>query len=180
MHRHCTLVFRCRRFRGKGKLIIHESVSEKGGRSTTYEARLGWATLMFKVIEVKAAQGGGRFEIILPNARFMRDPLKHEGSKPLPMRILGQDPSKALPAPAQNLPYTADEASAKAKGSAKRDQTEPSGIVAKAIAAARGVSEVHRSPCSGGTATLILNGHLKTSQCESCPTREFCAAFHRD
>ena len=43
----------------------------------SYEARLGWVTLLFKVIqEGKDVKGDGkRFEIILPNARFMRDPL---------------------------------------------------------------------------------------------------------
>ena len=48
--------------------------TDRGTTTTTvYEARLGYLTLLFKVIQDgKDVKGGGnRFEIILPNARFM-------------------------------------------------------------------------------------------------------------
>jgi len=42
---------------------------------------------MFKAIEAPEKKGGGRFEIILPRARYMRDPLLPEGAPPLPMLL---------------------------------------------------------------------------------------------
>ncbi len=46
--------------------------------TTTYEARLGYLT------EGKDVKGGGnRFELVLPNTRFTRDPLLPEGAPPI-------------------------------------------------------------------------------------------------
>jgi hypothetical protein len=69
----------------KGELVQRESVREgKNGtiRTTVYEARLGWATLLFKVIhEGKDVNGGGnRFELILPKGRSVPNPLSPDGA----------------------------------------------------------------------------------------------------
>ncbi len=52
----------------------------------TYEARLGWAALLFKAIQKgKDTQGlGNRFELIVPNERFVRDPALPDGAPSIP------------------------------------------------------------------------------------------------
>jgi len=56
-----------------------------GSPGNPHEARLGYLTLLFKVIqEGKYVKGGGnRFELIVPNERFVRDPLLPEGAPPI-------------------------------------------------------------------------------------------------
>ncbi len=72
--------------KGLKGLVLKQTVSENGVVTTTYESRLGWATLLFKVIqECKDVNGGGnRFELIVPNERFARDPLLPDGATSIP------------------------------------------------------------------------------------------------
>ncbi len=71
--------------RGLKGLVLKQTVSKKGAVTTTYEARLGWASLLFKMIQKgKDTQGpGNRFEVILPKQRFVRDPVPPEGTPPI-------------------------------------------------------------------------------------------------
>jgi hypothetical protein len=141
-----------------GKVIAHEVAEQlmAGLQAGPPHAR-GYLELLLnygvgKPVAQTSGNGGGRFEIILPNARNMRDPLLPPGAPALPMRILGQDPDKALPAASKdrqsgNQGGRRDIAGGRSGAAtspasstrASKSGPAPQGVLAKAVQAARGV-----------------------------------------